>query len=208
MHLSPKATVHCSDGYLGRAEQLIINPHSKRVSYILVKADGFGGEERLVPFSDIAKTQPDSITLTCNIAAFAKYQAFTESHFVETGLGSQGFDSVFEPTSGSFAPGLSGGYFDEKVLMPSGELGLESGTHVDATDGRVGRIDEFFVDKDTGVITHLIMRQGHVFGEKDVFVPLSDIEKIEDDCVYLKLSMQEVKKLKHITLNQIWREEG
>jgi len=45
------------------------------------------------------------------------------------------------------------------------------------------------------LITHLILREGHLWGQKEVTIPLNQIERIEDDTVYLKLRKEEIEKL-------------
>jgi hypothetical protein len=50
---------------------------------------------------------------------------------------------------------------------------------VRATDGRVGRVDEFLVDPESGNITHLCLRKDHLWGDKLVCIPVSEIDLIE-----------------------------
>ena len=61
----------------------------------------------------------------------------------------------------------------EHLQIPPGELAVRRGTRVEATDGYVGKVDEFVVNPDNGHITHLVMREGHLWGKKDVTIPLS-----------------------------------
>jgi len=61
----------------------------------------------------------------------------------------------------------------EHQQIPLGELALSRGTRVEATDGYVGKIDEFVVNPENDYITHLVMREGHLWGKKDVIIPLS-----------------------------------
>jgi len=66
---------------------------------------------------------------------------------------------------------------------------------VEASDGRIGRVDEFLVDPVTGQISHLILREGHLWGKRDITIPVSEIERIEDDSVHLKLDKQSIEAL-------------
>ena len=50
----------------------------------------------------------------------------------------------------------------EHEQIPLGELAVSGGAHVEATDGRMGRVDEFLVNQENGYITHLVMREGHL----------------------------------------------
>jgi len=64
-----------------------------------------------------------------------------------------------------------------------------------ATDGQIGQVDEFLVDPEYDHVTHLVMREGHLWGAKDVAIPLSQIEHLYEGEVYLKLSKQAVGQL-------------
>ena len=69
----------------------------------------------------------------------------------------------------------------------------------------VGRVDEFLVDRETEHITHLVLREGHLWGQKDVTIPVSEIERIEEDTVYLKLDKEEIERLPSIPVRR-WHE--
>jgi sporulation protein YlmC with PRC-barrel domain len=90
----------------------------------------------------------------------------------------------------------------ETPQIPPGELAVRRGTPVEATDGHVGQVDEFMVNPTTGNITHLIMREGHLWGQKDVSIPVSEIRETNDDGVMLKLNKREVEALPVIPIHK------
>ena len=61
--------------------------------------------------------------------------------------------------------------------------------------GLWGGRNEFLVNPTNGHITHLILREGHLWGQKDVTIPVSQIQRIEEDAVYLKLDKRHVAAL-------------
>jgi sporulation protein YlmC with PRC-barrel domain len=71
---------------------------------------------------------------------------------------------------------------------------------VQARDGHVGRVDEFLVDPTNGHITHLIMREGHLWGQKNVTIPVSEIDHIDEDTVHLKMDKREIELLPAIPI--------
>jgi hypothetical protein len=79
--------------------------------------------------------------------------------------------------------------------VPLGELAIEHGTRVEATDGRVGRVDELIVHPEDEHITHVVMREGHLWGQREIAIPISEIDRIADDAVHLKLSKDQVEAL-------------
>lgn len=38
------------------------------------------------------------------------------------------------------------------------------------------------------IITHLVLRESHLWGQKDVTIPVSEIDRMEDNVVYHKLN--------------------
>jgi sporulation protein YlmC with PRC-barrel domain len=86
-----------------------------------------------------------------------------------------------------------------------GEVVIRRGTLVEARDGQVGKVDEFLVDPKNDVITHLILREGHLWGKKDVTIPVSEIDKITDEVVYLKLDKDTIATLPSVPLKRRWK---
>jgi sporulation protein YlmC with PRC-barrel domain len=83
----------------------------------------------------------------------------------------------------------------EHESIPAGELAVHRGAAVEASDGYVGRVDEFLVDPENEHITHLVMREGHLWEQKEVTIPASAIARVEEDAVYLKLNKAGIEAL-------------
>jgi sporulation protein YlmC with PRC-barrel domain len=66
---------------------------------------------------------------------------------------------------------------------------------VDASDGHIGRVDEFLVNPSDNHVTHLVVREGHLWAQKDVLIPISQIDRIGENVVFLKLDKQSAKEL-------------
>jgi hypothetical protein len=89
--------------------------------------------------------------------------------------------------------------------LPPGELGIRRDARVQATDGKVGWVDEFVTIPTNGEITHLLLREGHLWGGKEVTVPVSAIEGIEERMVHLKLDKGEIQALPSVPVQRSWR---
>jgi sporulation protein YlmC with PRC-barrel domain len=89
--------------------------------------------------------------------------------------------------------------------IPHDELAVHRGAHVEAVDGRIGQVDEFVINPENDHITHLVLREGHLWGQKDIAVPISEIERVESDIVYLKLDKQAVENLPAIPVKRWWK---
>jgi hypothetical protein len=72
------------------------------------------------------------------------------------------------------------------------EVGHDEGVH--ALDGEVGRIRGFLLDPGTGQVTHVLLQEGHLWGRKEVAIPMSAVKGI-DYGVRLNITKQQVGDL-------------
>ena len=93
-------------------------------------------------------------------------------------------------------------HYVEIERVPHGELDIHRGAKVHATDGKVGQVDEFLVSPDDHLISHLVLREGHLWGKKLVTIPVSEIDHFEADQVFLKLDRQAIEQLPSIPVKQ------
>jgi sporulation protein YlmC with PRC-barrel domain len=75
------------------------------------------------------------------------------------------------------------------------ELAVQRGARVEATDGPVGVVDDLVVAPETGRITHLVLREGHPWGQKEVMIPVTDVADAEKNVVHLTLDKQAIAAL-------------
>ncbi|MFN2235109.1 MAG: PRC-barrel domain-containing protein, partial [Anaerolineales bacterium] len=73
---------------------------------------------------------------------------------------------------------------------------------VHATDGEVGKVDEFLVSPDDHLISHLVLREGHFLGKKLITIPVSEISRVKENQVFLKLDKQAIRELPSIPLRK------
>jgi hypothetical protein len=184
------AEVVCAEGPCGRSTYIIINPTAWQVTHLVVKEKGFPSVERLVSLEEVIETDPHLVRLRCTREELAAMDPFIQVEFV--------------PGSVPFGPYGADEYYVWPYVIPDGrvpfehlrippnELAVRRGARVEATDGHVGVIDEFLVDPANGHITHLVLRKGHLWGKKDVTIPVSQIDRFEKGIVYLKLNKDEI----------------
>jgi sporulation protein YlmC with PRC-barrel domain len=205
MDIPVAADVQCTDGHGGRSTYVVLNPVTRRVTHVVVKQDSFPHLERLVPVEMVAETSPDQIHLACSQHELHRLESFVETEFVpgEFPYAAYGLDEFrlwpYVLPDDELVP-------VEHERVPPGELAVRRGSHVRATDGDVGRVDEFLVDRETEHITHLVLREGHLWGQKDVLIPVSEIGQIDEDRVYLTLNKEEVAGLPTIPVRR-WHED-
>jgi hypothetical protein len=75
------------------------------------------------------------------------------------------------------------------------ELYVRRGGRVEAIDGFIGRVEEFLVNPLNNLITHLVLRGGPVWEKKEITVPISEIDRIEEETVFLRIDKKSVRTL-------------
>jgi sporulation protein YlmC with PRC-barrel domain len=71
---------------------------------------------------------------------------------------------------------------------------------VHATDGAVGRVRGLVIDPSDHRVTHVLLDEGHLWGQKRVAIPIGAVKDV-DDGVRLSLTMDEVRDLPPIDLD-------
>jgi hypothetical protein len=62
-----------------------------------------------------------------------------------------------------------------------------------ADDHFLGEVDGFVVDG--GHITHFVLERGHLWGKREITIPIGAVAKVENDAVSLSLSKAQVDDL-------------
>jgi len=193
------ANVRCYDGDCGNCTFIIIDPVAQRVTHLVVKQDELPCHEHLVPVAWIASSTHWLIQLNRSWEDIEKAETFIEKRFVNP-----------EGERKSAAPFLFLPYVIQKTMhipvklkrIPLGELAVSRGAQVLAIDGHAGVVDEFLVDPACGGITHLVVREGHFLGSRAIMVPVSHIQRIEQNNVYININRNELKTLPYLP---VWK---
>ncbi len=194
MKIPINARVNCRDELCGHSTCVILDPRSERVTHVAVRERGLAGIEHLVPVDKISSSTEDEIVLGCSLKEFQTMKEYVSTEFMQ-------LDSPFLTY-------LSGEYMlwpymvaDNRTItfhreqVPAGELAIHGGAAVYALDGKVGQVDEFIFEADSDHITYLVLREGHLWGKKDIAIPVESIQSIQEDAVYLKMNKKSIEKL-------------
>ncbi len=197
MDVRVNVDVYCADGLCGRSTRVIVDRNTEQVTDVVVKEKRPPNAERIVPVGWIVESSPQAMRVSGTADELAVLDDFVERRFAEVAV------PALEPAPNTYMlqyyaqPMLTETELvsaDEERLRP-GQVTLEKGSHVEATDGRVGRVDEFIVNPDDGHISHIVLKQGHLFGQKEISIPVSEIDRIDTNVVYLRLSKDAIDKL-------------
>lgn len=211
MEIPLQAPVECTDGVYGRSAYVLMNPVAGKVTHLVVRADAWPNTETIVPVEAVAETVADTILLRCSKAELAQMAPFVKTEFIEKQM------PIVYPDYGTFGNNMGTYYiwpyadYDDTVQVPvehlqipPGELAVRRGARVEGTDGYVGRVDEFVVNPENGKITHLVLREGHLWGQKEVLIPLSAIDETRADAVTLKLNKHQIESLPTFPVHRRW----
>src|SRR5271157_170303 len=197
-----KAEVKCSDGGIGRSTYVIVNPINQQITHVVVKSDLPPFHEFVVPVDQVDETTPNLIKLKCTQGELEKMQRFKDQEYIRTKIPDYlSLDDNYLampyviPTPG-YIPEENETYFPvEHENIPEGEIAITRGARVQATDGYVGQVDELLINPETMHITHLVLRDRHIFSRRDITIPISQIDRADEDNIYLKLDRHSVEGL-------------
>jgi uncharacterized protein YrrD len=173
--------VSCTDGPCGYTRYVIMNPHTEAITHLVVENNSLFNQQHLVPIDLIVESTPQHIRLRCSKNDLAQMDPFIETEVIPG----------YPPSDSLGAPPL----ILKHQMVPPGELAIRRGARVEATDGPIGHVDEFLIDPVSNQITHLVLRAGYLWSQTDQTVPVDQIDHIEEDTVYLKLSKIDLEKL-------------
>ena len=195
--------VSCSDGACGEVSRVIVDPVARVVTHLVVEPRHRRGLGRLVPL-DLLDASSGGITLRCTLAEFEDLGSAEETQFVP---GSGGY-AEYGPEQVLSWPyyGLGGaaGVQGDTVVpisqtvtyddVPLGEVEVRRGDRVHATDGDIGLVQGLVIDPRSHGVTHVLLKEGHLWGRKQVAIPIGAVASV-DDGIRLTITKREVEDL-------------
>jgi len=186
--------VSCRNGPVGRLSRVIVDPVAEKVTHLVVEPRHRGDLGRLVPL-DLVDGTAGEVLLHCTRAEFEQLE-----HALETRLkpATSGYDGY-----GGGGIGAGDGTPAEMVTtetVPLGEVAVHRGDPVHATDGDIGRVQGLVIDRGSGHVTHLLLQEGHLWGRKEVAIPITAVAGTSDG-IRLKMAKQEVQDLPPVDID-------
>jgi len=191
-----------SDGYRGEVLAVVVDPAARTVTHLVVEPHGRAGLARLVPLelAELADAEPGPIPLRCTEAEFMSLEPAEET-LAEFVPGYPDPVQLLPPgwrdTGGPTADGGTILRIPEKEtvdIVPPGEVEERRGDHVHASDGDVGHLRGLRIDPGSRRVTHVLVREGHVWGHQDVDIPAEMVAGCGDG-IRLSVTRQQVRDL-------------
>lgn len=199
----------CTNGPCGRSKHVIVNPITHKVTHLVVEDKRFPGEStRLVPVEKVADVAPNRIRLDCTWEEVVALEPFVTTRYVRAPRPSYpgglyaGDEYTYEAYTEPYVL-----YDDDlkpvpETHVPAGEVEIHRGMKVEATDGKIGQVEALVVEPEKWTVTHLTLQEGHFWGKREIAVPLSAVDRVTEDVVYLNLSKKEVEALPSVPLKR------
>jgi sporulation protein YlmC with PRC-barrel domain len=195
MDIPINAKVYCQDKFCGFAKGVILNPEKDVVTHVVVKESQNSHAERLVPIDMIDASLAGNIHLKLDTTMLQNLPPLYDVQYIQTTV--PHFIEVSDMTFMKPVAVPEKKIIEEKIYhIPMNELPVTRGTRVFSADGyAIGAVDEFLVDQNGSHVAHLVLREEHIFGAKDVFIPVAEIETINESSIHLKLDKENIEQL-------------
>ena len=189
------ADASCTDGGCGKVTRVVVDPVARAVTHLVVEPKHSYDLGRLVPL-DLIDATAGEVRLRCTLAHFAKLDPAEETQFLPGTPGYPGYD----PEQVLSAP-----YYVPQTVFPCyavplDEVEVRRGEHVHATDGHIGKVQGLVIDPDSHHVTHVLLQEGHLWGRKEVAIPIGAVTGI-DDGIRLNMTKQQVQDLPPVDID-------
>jgi sporulation protein YlmC with PRC-barrel domain len=199
------AEASASDGVCGEVSRLVMDPVALTVTHLVIEPKHRRDSGRLVPVH-LVDTTTGQIRLRCTTAEFDKLDPAEEVDQVEGldyggGYGQaeavQGYGGMGGIGATGMGIGMGVGHNTPVVVqdvVPLGEVDVQRGESVHALDGEIGKVQGFLVDPDDNRVTHVLLQEGHLWGRKEVSIPISAVTGV-DAGIRLNITKKQVEDL-------------
>jgi sporulation protein YlmC with PRC-barrel domain len=216
------SAVHGSDGPYGELADVVIDPITRRVTHLIVQPEHRHDLSRLVPVDRAHARAPseDGIRLDYTVAEISRLEPVQRSAYLRLGqfpvedpdwqvgieniLALPYYESLMPGGLGTTMPPIG---LDQHVTeiydrVPKDTIEIRRASVVLSSDGHhLGHVDGFVVDGEER-ITHLVLEHGHLWGKRELTVPISAVAGIKSDEVELSLSKDQVGALESVPVRR------
>lgn len=199
----------CADGGCGHLVRVIVDPVARVLTHLVIRPRLGQGPDRLVPVR-LAEAEAGQVRLRCSRAEFERLDPAEETEFLP---GDYGY-VPYGPAEVSAWPyyGLGSAAMNAEVAaagphlvtydaVPLDEVEIRRGDHVHATDGSIGRVQGLIIEPANHHVTHVLLQEGHLWGRKQVAIPIRAVSAVAPEGIRLTISRSEVEDLPPVTLD-------
>ena len=195
------ADATCSDGVCGEVSRVVVDPVARAVTHLVVEPKHRQGLGRLVPLALVDATTGE-VRLRCTLAEFDELDQAEETQFLPGSAGFADYGPGQVICWPYYGVGGSMGSVSQAITydtVPLGEVAVRRDEEVHATDGNIGRVEGLVMDADNHHVTHVLLQEGHLWGRKEVAIPIGAVTGVEDG-IQLDMTKQEVENLPSVDI--------
>lgn len=214
MRLELGSRVDCTDDELGELVDVVVDPVANKVTHLVVEPNRDDWVARLVPIelAQAASNSNGAVALRATVEEVRRLPPVHEVAFLRVGdfpvddpdwdVGIQQVLALpyyttpyeLEPMPVDFAV-----MYDR---IPKSDVEIRRASLVASADGHhLGQVDGFVVGGDD-YITHLVLERGHLWGRREVTIPIGAVAKVETDAITLSLTKDEVGELPEVSVQR------
>ncbi len=205
------ADASCSDGPCGRLTRLIVDPKTQTVTHLVIGPTHRAERQRIVPI-DLVDETAGEIKLHITRAEFGKLDPAEETDLLPkeapepkiytASLGRLGGPLPADELSFSHLSLKDGARVSIQDAVPLGEVEVERGEPVFATDGEIGKVQGLVIDPGSHGVTHVLLEEGHLWGRKEVAIPIGSVTRV-DNIIRLTIDKQQVQDLPPVDIDHL-----
>ena len=218
MRLELGSPVHCTDGPFGEVADVVVDPTKRRLTHLVVEPHDDDAPARLVPIELVSPQEGSlpAISLRCTVEEAGRLEPVREFAYLRLGEAPKedpgwdiGIETVLAQPYYGYGPDYGTGPIDPDPhvsttydRIPKGEVEIRRTSEVTSADGHhLGDVDGFLVDSEDA-ITHFILERGHLWGKREVTIPMGAVARVDTDAVTLTLTKDEVGELPSVPVHR------
>jgi osmotically-inducible protein OsmY/uncharacterized protein YrrD len=197
------AKVLCEGEECGRLGKLVVDPHTRRVTDLIVSQGILFARDTVVPVDKVADASAETVELATGKDELDELSEYHERHYVA-------------PPDGWFGAQTRDEYLLHRVMpsnmaypvpmapmivhrvhegIPAHATVIERGLDVEGLDGKVGTVDHVLVERESEEIRLLIVDRGLL--RDRVVIPIEHVASMTDKLVRVNLNKEQIQDLYH-----------
>lgn len=201
LDLNIGARIHCQDGECGKLHKVVVDPHTQRVTDLIVEKGFLLTTDRILPVDLVERTSDGDVYLAISGDSLAACPEYREVEFMEpapdiqAGIYDRGDIRCWPGTYHAACPDPVVPLVRKRVHegVDANLAVVERGTPVKTAQGTYGEVDHVLVDAKSGKISHLVVRKGLI--PYYPIIPISDVRVTSDEAITVDLTEEEIDGL-------------
>jgi len=194
------ADVSCTDGPCGTLARVVVDPIARLVTHLIVEPRPGHGAARLVPLELVASAA-EEIRLNYALADFDSLDPASEGQFIASDNDVPNYRATDTVAWPFFGYRGARGHLEAYDAIPPGEVEVQRGEHVNATDGHIGQVEGLVIDPESHHVTHVLLQEGHPWGRKQVTIPIGTVTRVAER-IEVNLTKQQVRDLPEVDIDR------